>query len=206
MIIGIMTFICLLIFQTPYAVLLAVVMGVSSFFPFIGPMIGIASGTLILLLVDPRYALLYFIITLSINLLDSRYVEPFLNAGRQENLPAIWVFAAIIVMGGFFGAVGILIGIPLVAFIYAVIKALCEKKRTEKGLATKTQDYFNVEAIEQAVEEAHVEQGTDMSTYLAEKRDDALVYSEMKDKLSKKTDSAKKLFSRVKGKFIKKKK
>jgi hypothetical protein len=83
---------------------------------------------------------------------------------------------------------------------------MCEKKLTEKGLATKTQDYFNVEAIEQAVEEAHVEQGTDMSTYLAEKRDDALVYSEMKDKLSKKTDSAKKLFSRVKGKFIKKKK
>ncbi|MBE6537797.1 MAG: AI-2E family transporter, partial [Ruminococcaceae bacterium] len=169
-IIGILVFICLFIFQTPYAVLLAVVMGISSFFPFIGPIIGIAAGTFILLLVDVRYALLYLVISVLINILDSRYVEPFLNAGRQDNLPAIWVFSAIIVMGGFFGIVGILIGIPLVALIYAVFKALCEKRLREKGLSERTQAYFENAVVEAVDTGYNVEEGTDMSTYLAEKR------------------------------------
>ena len=206
LIIGILTFICLIIFQTPYAVLLAVVMGVSSFFPFVGPIIGIGSGTLILMLVDPRYALLYFVITFVINLLDSRYVEPFLNAGRQDNLPAIWVFSAIVVMGGFFGVVGILIGIPIVAFIYAVSKALCEKKLREKGLSYKTQEYFDNGKGSLEPEAINVEEGTDMSTYLAEKRDDAQAYIDMKDKLSQKKHTAKKLYSKFIGLFSKKKK
>jgi predicted PurR-regulated permease PerM len=199
LVIGILMFICLFIFQTPYAVLLAVVMGVSSFFPFIGPIIGICSGTLILLLVDVRYALLYLVISVVINLLDSRYVEPFLNAGREDNLPAIWVFSAIIVMGGFFGVVGILIGIPLVALIYAVVKAVCEEKLRAKGLSDKTQAYFGTsdKGVPDSAD-SNIEEGTDMSTYLVEKRDDAQVYSEMKDKLSKKTDKILSLFKKKK--------
>ena len=188
LIIGILMFICLFIFQTPYSVLLAVVMGVASFFPFIGPIIGIGAGTFILLLVDVRYALLYLVISFVINILDSRYVEPFLNMGRQDSLPAIWVFAAIIVMGGFFGVIGILIGIPLVALIYSVFKALCEKKLREKGLSDKTQAYFEIEKAETVTEALNIEEGTDMSTYLAENRDSAQVYSDMKDKLSQKKE------------------
>ncbi|MBE6537776.1 MAG: AI-2E family transporter [Ruminococcaceae bacterium] len=204
MIIGILMFICLFIFQTPYAVLLAVVMGVSSFFPFIGPIIGIGAGTFILLLVDVRYALLYLVISVLINILDSRYIEPFLNAGRQDNLPAIWVFSAIIVMGGFFGIVGILIGIPFVALVYSIFKALCEKKLREKGLSDRTQAYFENAAVETSDADYNIEEGTNMSTYLVEKRDDAQVYNEMKDKLSKKTDKAKRVYSKLKSLFKRK--
>lgn len=204
-IIGILIFICLFILRTPYAVLLAVVMGVASFFPFIGPMIGIALGTFILLLVDPLYAFLFLAVSVVIDLLDSRYIEPLLNAGRQDNLPAIWVFAAIVIMGGFFGVIGILIGIPLTAFIYAIIKALCERKLRLKGLPCETQHYFNNSVLDNDGEIPNVEDGTEMSTYLSEKRDDAQAYNDVKDKLSQKTDTAKRIYFKLIGKFKKKK-
>ncbi len=142
-IIGMLMFICLFIFKTPFAVLLAVFVGIASFFPFIGPMIGIVFGTLILLLIEAKYALLFLIVSVVLNLLDSRYIEPILNAGRGEHtLPAVWVFAAIIIMGGFFGVVGVLIGIPFFALLHSIIGELSKKRLEAKGISSQTIDYF----------------------------------------------------------------
>lgn len=196
LIIGTILFVSLLVFRTPFTALLAVIVGFSSIFPFIGPIIGITAGTLLLLVVDLRYAFLYLIITVLLNILDSKYVEPFLNAGRyRHGLAAIWVFAAIIIMGGLFGIVGILIGIPIFAFVYSVIKDICEKRLRSKSLPEQTYDYFS-----RVPENDDVIDGTDITSYFAEKRDDTQALSEMKEMLSKHTDSAKKLFSKFRKK------
>ena len=95
------------------------------------------------MVVDPGYAILYLVISVILNILDSRYVEPFLDAGRnQYKLAAIWIFAAIVIMGGLFGIIGIMLGIPLFAFIYSIIKDICQRRLRAKNLSENTLDYF----------------------------------------------------------------
>ena len=99
-------------------------------------------------------------------------------------------------MGGFFGILGILIGRPLFAFVYAVIKDLCERRLRSREMPEQTYDYFE-RADKQTVD---VIEGTDLTTYFSEKRDDTQVYNEMKEKLSKSTSNAKKFLSKFKKK------
>ena len=130
--VGILTYTCLSIFRTPYASFLSTIIGFSSFFPFIGPIVGILLGALIITIVSFKYIIIFLAVAVGITILDSRYIEPLLSAGKQDTLSAFWVFTSIIVMGGLFGLVGILIGIPLFAFIYAIIKELAEERLKKK--------------------------------------------------------------------------
>ncbi len=207
-IIGVLVFVCLAVFQTPLTVLLALLMGICSLFPFIGPLFGISAGFIIMLIIDFRYAFVFLIITVLLNIIDSNYIEPFLNAGRsRDKLAAIWVFFAIVVMGGLFGLVGILLGIPVFAFIYAVFREFCEKRLREKSLPVRTEDYFIVkskpnENKKVVTTEDGQQEITDMTVYFTEKKDEVEVYNEMRKKLSRKSAFFKKIFGKIKAFFV----
>ncbi len=195
-VIGILMYVCLFILRVgEYRVFLSVLIGVASFFPFVGAIFGIFAGTVLMLFVDVQSAFIYLIVSVVLNLLDSRYIEPLLNSGRNEYaLPAIWVFAAIVIMGGFFGVVGILIGIPLFAFIYSIVKELCEKKLIKAGLSADTRDYFAIERSD-SVKSDIPDDALDMRTYYDEKRE-----AEQEN-----ADTAKKAVSKLAGVFKRKK-
>ncbi len=207
--VGMMTFFALFIFRTPYALFLSVIMGLASIFPFIGPIIGILLGSLIVIIVDVKYLIVYLAVTIIINIIDSRYIEPFLNYSghNHHELAAIWVFAAIVIMGGFFGPIGVLIGIPFFAFIYSIVKEISEKRLKHKGLSESTAAYFIMRAKKKPApvgasssDEAPV---PDMETYFAEKKDeDTETYLTMKASMSDKYTTLKRFF----GKIFKKKK
>jgi hypothetical protein len=168
-------------------------MGVSSFFPFIGTPIGMGIGTLILLLIDIKYAILYLVVTVVISILDSRFIEPLISTGRAEHtLPSIWVFTAIIVMGGLFGIVGVLVGIPIFAFIYAVMKEYSGKRLRTKELSDDTRDYFVVETGK-TIDDPDSDV-IDMRNY----------YDERRETESEIADNARKQFSKIKGVFKRK--
>lgn len=200
--VGILTFTCLSIFRTPFAPFLAVIIGVASFFPFIGPIVGIMLGSLIIMIVNFKYIIIFLAVTVGINLLDSRYIEPLLSAGRQSTLSAFWVFTSIVIMGGLFGLVGILIGIPMFAFIYAMIKELAEQRLVKKGLSENTLDWLVVDPVKvKENEENAVEGAQNIKEYYAEKQaDDEENYQKTRESLSKAYSSAKGFFKRFKRK------
>lgn len=200
--VGILTFTCLSIFRTPYASFLATIIGFSSFFPFIGPIVGILIGALIIMIVKFKYLIIFLAVTIAINILDSRYIEPLLNSGRQDSLSAFWVFTSIIVMGGFFGLVGILIGIPLFAFIYTVIKELAEERLKKKGLPDNTFDWFVSTPLPiPETSEDQLDDIQDIKEYYTEKQaDDEEDYQKMKESLNKAYSSAKGFFAKFKKK------
>lgn len=185
-IIALLTLVCLFVFQAPFAALLALIMGVASLFPFIGPIIGIALGALITLIIDIRYMLVFLAVSILLTILDTRYIEPMLNSGRDTHkLSAVWVFAAIIVMGGFFGIIGVLVGIPTFAFIYSIIKELVEKRLEARNLATETSEWYLVSKTTKKLtvsEIPDVEEGTDMKTFF-EERDENEAYRNMRIRL-----------------------
>ncbi len=200
--VGILTFTCLSIFRTPFASFLSVIIGVASFFPFIGPIVGILLGSLIIMIVNFKYLIIFLAATVGINLIDSRYIEPLLSAGRQSTLSAFWVFTSIVIMGGLFGLVGILIGIPLFAVIYAVIKELAERRLSKKELPVNTFDWLDVAPIQvKKKEKDEIIEVQNIKEYYTEKQtDDEENYKKTKESLSKAYSSAKGFFSRFKRK------
>ena len=46
-------------------------------------------------------------------------------------LPGLWVLAAVTVFGGLFGVGGMLVGVPLTASVYTIIKDHVHKKEKE---------------------------------------------------------------------------
>ena len=131
-----------MIIRNPYALLLSVLIGVSALIPFIGPVIGIAVCTFIMFFVGIGYAIGFGAVMIGVQLLDDRIIEPLLYRGySQHRLAGIWIFSAIIIMSGIFGILGFLLGIPLFAFIYTVIKEWSERRLAQEGLDTDTESY-----------------------------------------------------------------
>ena len=141
-IVGLITFIGLLIVQNPYALLISLVIAISALIPFIGPVIGISICSVLMLLLGFGYAFFFALVMVGVQLLDDRIIEPLLNKGHsQHRLAGIWVFSAIVLMSGLFGFIGLVFGIPIFAFLYSVIKEWSELRLRRSGQPIATADY-----------------------------------------------------------------
>ena len=100
----------------PYAVLLSMLVGVASLVATFGPFVGGAVGALILVLVNPWYALWFLLFTFFIQMVDGYLLKPRLF-GDSLGVPAVWVLISIIFFGRIFGMIGVIISIPLAAIL-----------------------------------------------------------------------------------------
>ena len=100
----------------PYAVLLSMLVGVANLVPTFGPFVGGAIGALILVLVNPWYALWFLLFTFFIQMVDGYILKPRLF-GDSLGVPAVWVLISIIFFGRIFGMIGVVISIPLAAIL-----------------------------------------------------------------------------------------
>jgi len=141
-VIGILTFIVLLIFKIPYAVLIAVVIGITNIIPLFGPFLGAVPSVIILLMVNPMKALTFVIIILVIQQIDGNIIGPFI-IGDSTGLSSFWVIFAITVFGGLFGVFGMFIGVPAFAVIYASIRTLVNERLRKKQLPDSTSFYLD---------------------------------------------------------------
>ena len=141
LIIGILTFIILTIFKMPYILLISVVIGITNIIPFFGPFFGAIPSAIIILCVSPIKALWFIGIILVIQQIDGNIIGPKI-LGNSIGISAFWILFAILVAGEIFGLVGMVIGVPLFAVIYSIIKENVEYKLREKNLPTDTKDYM----------------------------------------------------------------
>lgn len=111
----------LFILQIPYAAMLGVLQGVMALIPIIGAFLSGAVGVVILLALDPAYALIYLIFVLIVQQLEGDLIYPRI-VGDSIGLPSMWVLFAVTVGGGLMGIPGMLIGVPILASIYKIIK------------------------------------------------------------------------------------
>ncbi len=140
-IIGILTFIILTITKMPYTILISVIVGITNIVPFFGPFIGAIPSFIIILFVSPTKALWFLLIILIIQQIDGNIIGPKI-LGDSIGISAFWILFSILVTGKFLGLVGMIIGVPLFAIIYGIIKEIIENKLKKKGLKTETEDYM----------------------------------------------------------------
>jgi len=139
-IVGVVTFVILALINMPYYPLVALIVGVTNVIPFFGPFIGAIPSAFIIFIADPAYTIWFTIIIVVIQQLDGNILGPKI-LGNKTGLSAMWVIVAIIVMGGLYGIVGMFIGVPIFAVLYAVLKSFAEKRLAKKELPINTEDY-----------------------------------------------------------------
>ena len=122
-IIGVLCYIACLIFKFPSALLVSVIIGVTNVIPFFGPFIGAIPATLLILIQNPIKALWFVLFVLVLQQVDGNIIGPKI-LGNTTGLSSFWVLFAILLFGGLWGFVGMIIGVPLFAVIYDVVKKL----------------------------------------------------------------------------------
>ena len=122
-IIGVLCYIGCLIFKFPSALLVSVIIGVTNVIPFFGPFIGAIPATLLILIQNPINALWFHLFVLVLQQVDGNIIGPKI-LGNTTGLSSFWVLFAILLFGGLWGFVGMIVGVPLFAVIYDVIKKL----------------------------------------------------------------------------------
>ena len=154
-IIGILCYICCSLMQMPYTLLVSVIVGVTNVIPFFGPFIGAFPSAFIILLVDPMKCLLFLFFILILQQFDGNILGPKI-LGSTTGVNGFWIMFAIIVGGGFFGFMGMLLGVPVFVVIYSGIKSLTGRKLRRSGLPTDYESYENLHHIDPKTGE-HVE-------------------------------------------------
>lgn len=102
---------------------ISVIIGITNIIPFFGPFIGAIPCGLLLFLENPMHCLYFIIFIFVLQQLDGNVIGPKI-LGNTTGVSSFWVLFAILLFGGMWGVVGMVIGVPLFAVIYDIIRKL----------------------------------------------------------------------------------
>ena len=107
--------------RLPYATMIGALVGFTALIPVAGAYIGAGVGAFMILTVDPVQALIFLVFLVILQQLEGNLIYPRV-VGSSLGLPGIWVLAAVTVGGGIMGIGGMLLGVPLAAAAYRMLR------------------------------------------------------------------------------------
>lgn len=132
LILGVLCTVGMLILRLPYAAMIGTVICVTAFIPVIGGLIGGGIGAFLILMESPTKALIFLVFLILLQNFEGDIIYPKV-VGSSMGLPGLWVLAAVTVGGAMFGILGMLLGVPVAATVYRLIKNDVSKGRSKKG-------------------------------------------------------------------------
>ena len=147
LIIGILCFILLTIMKMPYVLLVSVIVGVTNISPFFGPFIGAIPSAFLILLVSPRQCLYFIGLILLLQQFDGNILGPKI-LGDSTGVSSFWVLFSILLFGGLFGFVGMIIGVPTFAVFYRLTTELVTYLLGKKELSADISSYERLDYID----------------------------------------------------------
>lgn len=145
LIIGILCFVGCSLLEMPYTPLVSVIVGATNVIPFFGPFLGAIPSAVLILLASPIKMLYFSLFVLFLQQLDGNVIGPKI-LGDKTGLSSLWVIAAILVGGSFFGVIGMFFGVPVFACIYNAVTFYVESRLSKKGLPVDTDAYTTYHA------------------------------------------------------------
>lgn len=146
LIIGLISYLGMLILGLPYALISSTFVGISNIIPFFGPLIGIVIGGVLILLQNPLQALYFLIFELILQQVDGNIIGPKILGGRM-GISGFWVLFSITVFGSVFGFPGMLLGVPIFTVIYALCSEAINNSLKKKNLTQRTDEYYSILAV-----------------------------------------------------------
>ncbi len=135
-ILGVLCFIGMCIFGFEYAMLISVIIAVCALIPIAGAYVGAIVSAVLLLMISPMQAIWFLVFLVILQQLEGNLIYPRV-VGSSIGLPGIWVLAAVTVGGNLLGFVGMLVGVPVTAVLYTLLKGDLRRRESapkeEKG-------------------------------------------------------------------------
>lgn len=147
LIIGILCFFGMRFLKMPYVLLISVIIGVTNVIPFFGPFFGAIPSAFLILLVSPVKCLYFLIFVLVLQQFDGNILGPKI-LGDSTGLPSFWVLFSILLFGGLFGFVGMIIAVPVFAVFYRLVSEYICGMLRRKSLSARTDDYRDLDHID----------------------------------------------------------
>lgn len=132
-ILGMMFFISMSLLGLPYALVIAVLIGVTAMIPIFGAFIGCIVGALLILIISPVKALWFIVLFLVLQQVEGNVIYPRV-VGSSVGLPSIWVLAAVTLGANVAGVVGILFAIPVCSVIYTLLRQTVRSRIKERNI------------------------------------------------------------------------
>ena len=141
LIVGVMTYVAISIFQIPYSLLIASSIAVWNIIPTVGFLIGFVPAFVILLFTDAALVIPFTLIMFLIYQIDNNIISPRI-LGYNTGVTPLCVIIAICTMGALFGFIGLIIAVPLFATLLDLIDDLVHERLQHKRMPDDTENYF----------------------------------------------------------------
>lgn len=152
LIIGIICFLGMLVFRMPYPLIVAVIVGVTNVIPYFGPFIGAIPSAILIFLVDPVKCITFTIFIFILQQIDGNILAPKI-LGNKTGLSSFWVLFSLLIFGGLFGVVGMIVGVPIFSILYSFVNGLIKKRLEDKNLPVDSKDYEKLQYIDEETNE-----------------------------------------------------
>lgn len=156
LIMGTLCYIGMVIFRFDYALLISSIIMLTALVPILGAYIGAIIGALVLLISNPIDAVWFLIFIIVLQQLEGNLIYPRV-VGSSMGLPTIWTMFAVFFCGTLFGIPGVLLGTPITAVIYKLLRHSTNRRLDRKGInRSRFEDTPNLTSSTAPLPEAQV--------------------------------------------------
>lgn len=131
-VVGVLCFIALILMDIPFALVISIIVGVTNLIPYFGGFIGMIPAILITLFSGPVKTVEVTIMLLVLGELDGLFIGPKI-IGQKIGLNPLWIILGITLGGGFYGVIGMFLGVPAMAVIKILLQEFMQKKYAEQN-------------------------------------------------------------------------
>lgn len=140
-VLGIITFICMLILRLPMAFMISFLVMVCNVIPMSGSILSGIIGIFLILVISPSQAIVFAILILVLQQVDGNILLPRI-VGDSTGLSGFWVFLAIFLGGVIGGLPAMVVSVPVMAVVYTLVKEQVEQRLRSKQMPVGTEEYF----------------------------------------------------------------
>ena len=132
-ILGSLCAIGMLILQLPYSAVVGVLVAITAVIPIVGAFIGGAIGVILLLPISLTKAVIFLVFFVILQQIENNLIYPRV-VGNRVGVPGIIVLIAITIGGAIWGAVGMVIALPLTSVLYSLVCEAIDKRLKQKEI------------------------------------------------------------------------
>lgn len=145
-IVGFMSYILFLIAGIPSPFMIAMIVAIMNIIPVFGPFLGAVPAAFIVFIMNPSKAIPYIILVLIIMQINGNYISPKI-VGSSTGLTPFAAIVALLLMSGYFGVIGMFIGIPICAILVELMWKGMDKRLNDKCMPNALDDYYSPQAL-----------------------------------------------------------
>lgn len=124
--IGIICSLVLTLLNVQFALIIGIIVGITNMIPYFGGYIGMIPACIITFFYSPFKALEVAIFLLVLGEFDGLFLGPKI-IGEKIGLNPLWIILGITLGGGFFGVVGMFLGVPVMAVIKILLQEFMKR-------------------------------------------------------------------------------